>query len=253
VRMVPKLLITNNFILLTLFAAANLTPAQAAKFTFGSNQNALTGLPSKTLSDDGFNMLLSVGFPAGAVFCETDSRGVSIRSQDLPDVIDEEGADKINLLSGTGVPPGSAESVEFSFDKPGVLTELDFDGVKDEAYEYFLFQTATSPDLYFFDSFIGTMGGDPGLIDVPGQVVFLQEEVGNAAVDDKSFPLHIPFAAGQLFTITYGQLNGIQDGQLTGNGARFQGLTVHGVPEPATGLLAILGGVLMALARRREF
>ena len=38
---------------------------------------------------------------------------------------------------------GVGEAIQFSFDKLGILTGLDFDGVKDENYEFFLLQTGT--------------------------------------------------------------------------------------------------------------
>ncbi len=135
----------------------------------------------------------------------------------------------------------------FSFDTPGVLTELDFDGVKDEPYEYFLLQTAGDPDRYFFDSFENSTA-DSGLIDVSGEVIFLQE---GGPVDDKSLSLGIPYAAGQKFMLTYGQLDHlVPQNDPIGNGARLQGITVIRVPEPATCILGLALIAALAFALR---
>jgi hypothetical protein len=135
------------------------------------------------------------------------------------------------------------EAIRFSFDKPGILTGLDFDGVKDENYEYMLLQTVTIPDTYFFDAFDGS-SADPGLISVPGVVWFLNEFT---PPDDGVLDLAIPFAAGQEFTITYGELSV----GLPGNGARLQRIVVAAVPEPTAYAILLAAVLRLALFRRR--
>ncbi len=217
-------------------------------FSFRNTVHGIDMMSSGTLTSGDFTMQLAAGpANAGALFREFNA-GLGIVSRATAGMNDPS-LDTFNVLSDDDGNPLGGETMTFSFNRAGVLTELDFDGVKDEAYEYFLLQTSTSPDLYFFDSFINTMGGDPNLIDVPGQVVFLQE--GSSGIDDKSPPLKIPFVAGQQFVLTYGQLDGIQPGQQMGNGARLQGITV--VPEPRTLLLtlAAVAGVLHFVSRSR--
>lgn len=204
---------------------------------FRSTSNGIDSSSSgQVVADDVVLSVAAQPTSAGAMFREFNA-GLGIQSRGADDQRDGE-LDKFDLVrdlnSGNTI---TGEAMVFSFDKPGVLVEFDFDGVKDEAYEYFMLQTSTSADLYFFDSFQNTMGGDPGLIDVPGQVVFLQE--GNSLIDDRSPRMSIPFAADQQFMLTYGQLDGIQTGQLEGNGARLQGITVVTVPEPSGGLLVL--------------
>ncbi len=215
-------------------------------FSFRNTVHGIDTMSSGAITTNGLTMQLSAGpSTAGALFREFNS-GLGVVSRGTPGINDPS-LDTFNVLSDSSGNPIEGETMTFSFDKAGTLRELDFDGVKDEAYEYFVLQTTTSPDLYFFDSFINTMGGDPSFINVPGQVVFLQE--GTSAIDDKTLPLNIPFAAGQEFVLTYGQLNTAQPGQEIGNGARLQGITV--VPEPPAlfTVLAMLAGIALLQQR----
>ena len=102
----------------------------------------------------------------------------------------------------------------------------------------------TSPDLYFFDSFANS-SADPGLINVPGHVVFLNEIV---EPDDGILDLAIPFAAGQQLSITYGQLSV----GLPGNGGRLQRIIVAPVPEPVDCVLLASGVAMLLCAGRRQ-
>lgn len=213
----------------------------AEEFIFGGNLNGLAGQGSKTLVSGRFTMTLEVTRD-GAVMAETDSRGLGVNSRGIAGATDPT-SDKFDVLGGTLA--GEADQVRFWFDRDGFLRDLDFDGVSDEDYEYFLLQTPTSPDLYFFDSFNGSTA-DPGLISVPGVVHFLQEAPGGGGsgpVDDRSRPLGIPFTAGQVFVLTYGEL-------ADGNGAKWQGVTV--VPEPCTALLLVASAVAASRARTRR-
>ncbi|MEM6328968.1 MAG: hypothetical protein AAF790_01835 [Planctomycetota bacterium] len=224
------------------------SPAAAVEFRFGTNEgNAINGRAAATLTGGGFALSLGTTAP-GAVIAEISQSGMGVNSGAIAGVTDGS-TDKFDLLGGVSPLSGMGEQISFSFDQPGVLTGLDFDGVKDEDYEFFLLQTATSTDLYFFDSFAGSTA-DPSLIDVPGMVVFLQEDPqlgGGSPIDDRSPTLAIPFAAGQEFLLTYGEL-AVGGG---GNGARLQGITVRAVPEPAAA--ALVGCVLtLGTAGRRR-
>ena len=200
----------------TLLISVALTQVAAANsIVFGSNRNGIHGQSSATVPIGSFALSLTAG-PAPSTFHETGVSGLGVNSRAIADATDDE-IDKFSMIGGNASASGSAEFVTFSFDQPGILTEIDFDGVKDESFEYFRLQTATSPDLYFFDSFIGSTA-DPNQINVPGQVVFLQE--GTGTNDDRSPELSIPFAAGQVFTLTYGQ-QGLGNGAPT---ARYDGL-----------------------------
>lgn len=225
---------TYSLVLMLLLATGQI--AQGDTLVFGFANNSLNGLPSKLVPFDTFNMQLAAGGPATARLWESNgSPGLGIDSTGSSSSEGEQ-----TLFDNF---TGTSELVTFSFDKAGVLTGLDFDGVKDELYEYMMLRTATSPDLFFFDSF-ETSSADPGLISVPGQVVFLEEFHGP---DDSALDLHIPFAAGQEFTITYGDLpvGGV------GNGARLQRVVVQGIPEPATWIAAGVAILCQCSARGR--
>lgn len=226
---------------LLMIAAASV--ASGATFQFGGDANGLTDQSSATLTDEGVSLTLEAT-PTGAQFNERGS-GMGINARSVPGVVGGE-IDKFDLISGSSPFTGQGEGVRFSFDQPGILKELDFDGVKDEDFEYFLLQTSTSPDLYFFDSFNGSTA-DPSTIDVPGVVMFLQEAPGGGGsgeLDDRSEELFIRFAAGQEFLLVYGQLG-------AGNGAQLQEITVQTIPEPATLLGAALAGGVLGLRCRR--
>jgi hypothetical protein len=221
---------------------------QAATWTFGSDMNGLTDVSSKAFAPvDAFEMTLSVHNPAGARFFEGGANGVTVNSTGLSGITDVEGADKINLLMVGGVPAATAEAVEFSFDKPGVLTGIDFDGVKDEALEYFVLTSSAGVRINFFDSFANT--SIPGAVDdaiasgaVTGDVVYLLE---TGVLDDEAQGLRIPFAAGQQFVVTYAELAAVaHPAYEPGNGARLQGITVESVPEPGAILMTITAATL---------
>lgn len=222
--------------LVAVLLPASLT--QAEEFRFGSfENNGINNRASGQITEGAFTMSLAAG-PAGALITEISSTGLGVNSRAVPGVepIDDAGATggttDINLIGGSSQFAGQPETITFSFDKPGVVTEMDFSGVKDESYEHFILTWDSGPGIYFFDSFNGS-SADPGLISVPGTLVFLLEEVGNSFIDDRSPPLFIPFEAGQEFTLSFGDLP-LGD---VANGARFQGITVVEIPEPATALL----------------
>jgi hypothetical protein len=131
------------------------------------------------------------------------------------------------------------------------LTGINFDGVKDEALEYFILDTPHSGRINFFDSQINI--NVPGAVAaavqanvVTGAVVLLLE---NLSFDDEAQGLHIPFAAGEQFTLTYAELGPVFHPTDTPNGARLQGITVVAVPEPATHAISLGVSILLGWFR----
>lgn len=231
--------------LLVGLALGSAEAAVAAQFDFGSERNGLTGNAAGVVVDAGLELSLRTVVP-GSLLSERASGGLGIDSQSIADANDNSGtASRVdfNVLGGPGPLAGVGEAIMFSFDRPGLLTELDFDGVKDESFEYFRLQSDAGLDVFFFDS-----AADPTAIVVVGDVVFLLEEEGNRFIDDRTPPLSIPFAAGEGFTLTFGEL---PFGDVA-NGARLSGLTVIAIPEPSAAALfaLLLGGCAIASVRR---
>lgn len=225
------------------FWSACAAQAQAATFAFGLNANDLVGAASKTLSSGGFSMDLTAG-PPGSGLWETGSNiGMGV---DSTAVLGPGGqAARFDRINGT------SEYIEFSFDTPGFLTGMNFDGVKDESFEYFILETSGGVRINFFDSAANTTVA--GAIDnavlqgaVTGQVVYLLE--GNG-FDDETYSISVPFAAGQVFKLTYAEVGGGL-GQAfepidVPNGARLQSIVVAPVPEPSALLLGASGAIFV--------
>ncbi|MBX3435100.1 MAG: hypothetical protein KF847_17420 [Pirellulales bacterium] len=234
---------------LVLVGAATFASAgYGAVFSFGNDANGLNGFPgpaSIALSSGEFSMELTAG-PAGAVLRETNgAAGLGVDSAAIPDVTDVL-AFSMSLLGGTGPLAGSAEYVEFSFDRPGRITGLDFDGLSDERLEYFRLETIGGVRYNFFDSAADTTvpGAVQGAIDagvLPGETIFLLEILGGPI--DEAQGLSIPFAAGQTFRLTYGELGAAFGALRAGNGGTLQGITVEPVSEPAAALLALTAAI----------
>lgn len=221
-------------------------------FTFGSNANDLVGAASKTLVSGDFSMNVTAG-PAGSGLWETGSAlGMGV---DSTAVLGAGGqAARFDRIGGV------SEFIEFSFATPGTLMGLNFDGVKDESFEYFLLEGSGGVRVNLFDSAANFT--IPGAIDnaillgaVSGEVVYLLEGGG---FDDETNSLAIPFAAGQVFRLTYLELGGGLgepfEPALEPNGARLQSITAAAVPEPAAHALAVSAASLLlaAGARRRR-
>ena len=216
----------------------------AASFLLGGEANGLTGLSSKTLSRAGISMSLAVGVNLpGAVFDEADARGVTINSSAVPGVTDVDGSTKINLLAG----PVATESLTFSFDKAGVIDDLLFDGITDDALEYFRLESSGGYLATFFDFEIPAIV-DVGLITEPN-IEYMYTGVG---FNDDRFGINIPFQAGEMFTLSYGQVDAlVPTGGSLGNGGRFGGVNVHAVPEPG-GAMLLVAVAIAALRMRRK-
>lgn len=228
---------------ITLFSGA----VHAESFYFASPADPLNGLGSGDKTD-GARTMSVVATPAGALF-DIRTSGLGLNSRAVAGATDVE-IDKFNVLGGTAA--GVGESITFSFDAPGYITTLDFDGVKDESFEFFRLETPGGEVWSIFDSQIGLRLVDLSLINEPN--VTLLTEAG--AADDDLFGIAIPFAAGETFTLTYDEYtpdpSNYQPGFTpeTPNGARFQGLVVSFVPEPSTACLAALVAAISRRPRR---
>ncbi len=243
-------MINIRWLLVAALPMALVAGADGAVFSFGSNAgNGLHGEASGQLAQGGFTLSLETTLP-DALLAELSQSGLGVNSRSNPAVGFADGStDKMDVFGSSSSLAGQGEQIRFSFDKPGILKSINFDGVKDEDYEYFLLQSANNPDLYFFDSFQGSLA-DPGLINVPGQVIFLLEDPqlgGSSPIDDKTPPLSIRFEAGQEFLLTYGEL-AVGGG---GNGGRLQAITVAEIPEPGSAILALGFAALAAMTRLR--
>jgi hypothetical protein len=242
------------------------TTARAATFPFGNNVHGLNAAPgpaSHTFTSGEFNLQMSAG-PAGAVLRETNGpAGLGVDSSALAPQTTDNLAFSLSVLGGSGEYAGSGEYVEFSFDRPGILTGLNFDGVKDELLEYILLETAGGRRIFFFDS----SANMPDVVhpiyqhpldaavmanQIDGEVVLLWEVVG--LYNDEVYDLNIPFSAGQRFRLTFGAV-APPFAQGPSNGATLQGITVAAVPEPGSGaILVVLSvGTAVGLRRRQVF
>lgn len=230
--------------------------ASAEGFIFGSNANGLAGLADATLDDGGFQVSLEAG-PMGAVFNESDSDGLGIDSRGIDGVSDGGSVgdpDKLNIVDGTAPVSGQGEFVTFSFNAPGVLEMLLFDGMKDETLEYFTIEFPDASVVTLFDSQVGVRLTDQGFqlsdLGVPNPTL--------APAEDDDYPaIEYPFAAGEQFTLTYGQIEFASElpGYVpttggSGNGARFEGIVVRVIPEPTSVALSLAAVACSLLARR---
>lgn len=223
--------------------------AQAASFRFETSADPTNGLALATKTVEGRTMSIAAS-PVGAVL-DVRFGGLAVNSRGIAGATDG-GIDRFNVLGG-GL-AGVSEAIRFSFDAPGVITMLDFDGVKDESFEFFQLHTPRSGVWSIFDSQIGLRLVDLSLINEPN--LTLLTEAGSA--DDDLFGIAIPFAAGEVFTLAYREYTPDPSNYQPGfvperpNGARFQGLEVTFVPEPAAGaaLASLLGGAAAASHRR---
>lgn len=224
-------------------------------FQFRGNLNTdagqtVTGLATAAVTTGGFTATLEAS-PSGAVLDESDNRGLGIDSAPIPGVSDGDNQ-RLNVLGGTGPLAGERESVTLSFDRSGVITDLFFDGVKDETLEYF---TVTMPDASFINFF--DFEAEFRL----NQQGFVLADLGLANIvlagddEDDLRGVALPFGPGDEFTIAYGEIDFVNllPGYVpleggSGNGARFAGVTV--IPE--AGCLALACAAAGPLLVRRE-
>ncbi|REK17443.1 MAG: PEP-CTERM sorting domain-containing protein [Planctomycetota bacterium] len=226
----------------TILALSVLASPSRGDTTFAFSNNGISNQPAASLTSGDFTLNLAAGGPAGSYLYESNGNpelGVGPGGSNL----------SIEIIGGV------AEYVEFSFDEPGILRGIDFDGVKDEALEFFLLESA-GVRINFFDSAANTTVA--GAVDnavnqgvVTGDVFYLLETF---QFDDTAMNLAIPFSAGQTFRLTYshiGDLGAPYSPTEPQNGARIQTITVD-VPEPSSFLLAAAGLAVLGFAHRRR-
>lgn len=238
--------------LIVLLCANN---SRAGDFVFANSTSGLTGLVSSTLIESDIQLSIAVG-ATGAVFDESNSDGLGIDSSGISGALDANSS-KFNVLGGTG----QGESLTFSFSENGILDKLGFDGLKDEPLEYFSLELPNGSVLSLFDFEVEMRLNDQGFqlsdLGVPNPTM------SDGHSDDFS-GLAIPFAAGEIFKLTYGEIdydgsvlpgyypaddNLIPTGDIA-NGSRFEGISATVVPEPGSLTLALLAGCSV-LRRRR--
>jgi hypothetical protein len=228
----------------------------AETLIFEDNLHALTGQTSAAVTVGGFVGSFTAG-PPGATFNENDRAGLGIDNRPVAGSTADTGANrwatKFNIIGGSGPLAGTAEFISFSFDKSGVLQHLFFDGLKDESLEFFELLLPNGKKRTIFDSQTQAKLTDQGfdLADLQGpNPILCQDE------EDDLYDLNYLFAAGEVFTLTYGEVdfNSILPGYVpvvdqAANGARFQGLAV--IPEPTTTMLVAAAMVLASTRRLR--
>ena len=242
-----------------LFLLGPVRLSMAESFVLGSNANGIAGLASATINQGSFELSLEAG-PTGAVFNESDSDGAGINTRGISGVIDGGASgdpDKFNIIDGAAAVSGTGEFAIFSFDQPGVLETLLFDGLKDETLEYFTVEFRNSSIVTFFDSQVESRLADQGFLlsdlGVPNPTIAPTE-------DDDYEDVEYAFAAGEQFKVTYGQIDFtnvlpgyVPVGGGSGNGARFQGVVVRAIPEPSALVLSVIVLHLGLLARSKTW
>jgi hypothetical protein len=228
--------------------------AAAETLVFEDNLHAMTNQTSATVAVGGFDGTFTAG-PAGARLNENDDAGLGIDNRAVAgstaDTGANRGATKFNIIGGSGPLAGSAEFITFSFDKPGVLQDLFFDGLKDESLEFFELLLPNGNKLTIFDSQtlakLTDQGFDLADLQVTNPILCQDEE-------DDLYDLNYRFAAGEVFKLTYGEVdfNSILPGYVpvvdqVPNGARLQGLAV--IPEPTSVMLATASLVMVSTCR----
>ena len=222
------------------------TGAQAESFLFGENANGVTGQTAASLDSGPFRLELAAD-PPGAVLDEQDDEGLGIDTSSLMDVSDGGGTGdprKFNLIDGNSPVSGQGESVEFSFQRRGILKDLLFDGMKDETLEYFSIAFPDASIITFFD-----FEAEFRLNQQSFQLAELGVANPTLAADasDDLIGVNYHFEAGEEFQITYGEIDyrNVLPGyeplgsQKFGNGARLEGIVVV-VPEPACVTLSLV-------------
>ncbi len=235
--------------------AATLAHAAPTTIQFGNELHGLTGHSAAVVNSGAYQMSLAAG-PAGAVLDESHDAGLGVNSTGVSGAVDVGatfGTSKINVIGGAGPFSGMSERISFSFNQAGVLRALLLDGVKDETLEYISLTTPGGTTLSLFDFETLTRLAEQGFgiasLAVPNVTLLDDSE------DDRS-GLHIPFQAGEAFTLAYGEVPfpaGYTPRQNdAGNGARWEGVVV--IPEPtslASAAIAVVMGTTALRSRGR--
>ena len=234
----------------------------AESFIFGNNANGLTGAANTSLAKGVFQMSLTAG-PTGAVLDESDDDGLGIDTSAIANVTDGGSVgdtSKFNIIDGTAPVSGQGEFISFSFDQPGILKELLFDGLKDETLEFYSIEFPDSSVISFFD-----FETEFRLQQDVQAVNYLLSDLGvpnpTEGLDssDDLTGLNYVFDAGEVFTLTYGEIDYVSvlpgydpvGSAKSGNGARFEGVTVIAIPEPSALLLFLAASSFYCVARNR--
>lgn len=226
-------------------------------FSFRSGDVEIVGVSEATLTVGQFTMNLAAK-PTGALLRKTLSAdGLGVTGATINGVNDPGGLSDFTILDGDL--EGVGESVEFSFDRPGILTGFDFDGLSDERLELFVLETESGLRVNFLDSRANMPNTPNAMFEHPldaalrdgaivGDVILLLEDSATG-LDDEIHSLAIPFAAGQTFHLTFGAA-GQPYSQDSNFGGRLQGIEVQAVPEPST--FVLLGLPFAGFAGRRQ-
>jgi hypothetical protein len=227
----------------------------AHSLILADNAHAITGQTSANLAVGPFLGTLTAG-PSGAVLNESNNHGLGVDNRpaagSTADSGGTRGVTKLNIIGGSGPFAGTGEFVTLSFNRAGVLKHLFFDGLKDETLEYFQLTLPNGDVKTILDSQTQAKLNDQGLdlndLQVTNPVMCQDEE-------DDLYDLNYAFQAGDVFTITYGEVDYATHLLIyvpvvldLPNGSRFQGFEV--VPEPST--LLLLWGVAGSWLPRRD-
>ena len=228
--------------------------ARGETFVFGSgSQNNINGAASASLTKGAFTMQLLPAL-SGSLLSEVSSAGMGINSTPVAGTDDGQPS-LFNVLGGSGPLAGTGEGLQFSFLQPGVLTGINFDGVKDESLEYFILESPGREPAEFFR--FGREHDDSRCRrPVPLPTVRLraasficsksirQSMTRRRICTFRSLP-------ASRFTLTFRSLGPTYHPLVASNGARLQGVTVQAVPEPS-GIAIVVGLALVGLARPRD-
>ncbi|MEQ8209631.1 MAG: hypothetical protein RH917_07345 [Lacipirellulaceae bacterium] len=250
----PNRLATQPFLIVVFGMLVSSQEAAAEDLLFGFNSNGLTGLSTAEIPLQESQLSVSA-LPLGTVFNEVDNSGLGIDSRSLSSDGD---ITKLNRIGGVNSP--DFEAMTFSFSRSGVLESINLDGLKDETLEYFSLELPNGVALSLFDFEVELRLNQQGFqlsdLGVPNPTL------ADGSRDD-FVGLDIPFLAGEIFTLTYREIDydnavlpgyrpeddfGRPTGDLP-NGARLQGLGFTTVPEPHACWL-ILGLALSSIVFR---
>lgn len=236
----------------------------ATLFLFGNGgiQNSIAGLANADVQNGSVTMTLTAG-PDGSRFDDSDEQGLGVDSVDPSMGIADPDRSKVNLI--TALPPGTktGEAISFSFNRPGILHDLLFDGIKDETLEYF---SLTLPNGHVMTIFDSQTSFRLGIQNYALSDLNLANPVECQTEDDDLTGIDYRYQAGQVFTLTYGEGDyGLVPNYRTnprfpqfpnsvGDGCRFQGVNISDIPEPSTTMLLLpaLGFIARRPVRRNE-
>lgn len=235
--------------LLIVISLSSVHSVHASSFLFGSGgvQNTIFGLPHAEIENEDVRLSLQAG-PSGSRFDDSDSQGLGINSLDASAGINDPDSAKINFITGHPSGVKVAETFSFSFNRPGVLEDLLFDGVKDETLEYFSLTFPNGNVITIFDSQtrfrLGIQGYLLSDLNVANPIECQTE-------NDDLTDINYSFQAGDVFTLTYGEGDYSlvpnyhtnprfpQFPNAVGDGSRFQGVVITVIPEPAAAIMGL--------------